>query len=99
VVIAGILSGLVSLLVDAVQAVINAFAAAVSAIISSWPIGMPDLPTLSGGGHSSLLTMWGWVLWTPLPVVSAITLFFFLITVEILWQIAAIALRWLKVID
>jgi hypothetical protein len=97
-ILAGILSGLVGILKDAVQAVIDGFAAAVSALISSWPIGMPDLPTLTGDSHDLVLTMWGWALWTPLPIMSGITLFFFLVSVEILWQVLAIALRWAKVI-
>lgn len=94
-IVGGILSGLVSLLVDAVQAVLDGFAAIVNGAIAAWPVGMPDLPAVP----SELVTAWGWVLWTPLPVASALALFFFLVGVEVLWQVIAIALRWFKVID
>jgi hypothetical protein len=84
-----------TLAVKALNAVLAALSEAVSAIISAWPIGMPDLPVIP----SELVTAWGWVLWTPLPVVAAFTLFLFLITVELAWQLIAVALRWGKVIE
>lgn len=87
--------GIATLAVKALNAILAALAAAVSAIISAWPIGMPTLPSIPG----ELITAWGWVLWTPLPVASGFALFLFLISVELAWQLIAIGLRWAKFID
>jgi uncharacterized membrane protein len=93
-IIAGILSGLVGLLVDAVQACIDGFAAVVNGIITAWPIGMPDLPDLP----DEVVTAAGWLRWGPLGVVTdaCFALFLFLITVYIVKAVAAPAFRFLK---
>lgn len=87
--------GLLGILEDAIQGVLDAFGGIVNALIEAWPIAMPDLPDLP----SEMLTAWGWVLWTPLPVAAAIALLGFLVGVEILWQIIQIGLRWGRVVD
>lgn len=84
-----------SALVDVVNLVLAAIFGIVNALISAWPVGMPDLPSTP----PQLGAVMGWVKWTPLPITAAAGLFLFLLGVEILWQLATIALRWAKVID
>jgi hypothetical protein len=90
-----ILHHLASIATSVIQAIFNTFAAMVQAIIDLWPFPMPDLPSIP----SEVYTIYGWALWTPLPIVGALDLFFLLITVEIVWQGVAVALRWAKVIE
>jgi hypothetical protein len=90
-----LLHHIASFVESVIQALLDTFAAMVVAIIDVWPIPMPGLPSLP----DEALTAYGWALWTPLPIVSAFTLFAFLISVEIAWQVIAVALRWAKVIE
>jgi hypothetical protein len=84
-----------SALVDAVNLVLLALGAAVSGVISAWPVDMPDLPSVPTG----LVTAMGWAKWTPLPITAAGALLFFLLAVEILWQVGALVMRWAKFVD
>jgi uncharacterized membrane protein YuzA (DUF378 family) len=95
VIVGGILSGLVGLLTDFVQAVLDGFAGLVNAVIDGWPIGMPDLPDLP----SLVLVIFGWARWGPIGVVwdGSFALFTFLIGVYVLYAIAQPLLRMFKV--
>jgi hypothetical protein len=84
-----------SALVDAVNLVLAALGALANGLMAAWPIDMPTLPAVP----SQLATTMGWVKWTPLPITAAFGLFFFLLTVEILWFAGAAILRWAKVVD
>jgi hypothetical protein len=90
-----ILHHILSFLKSVVQALFTILGGIVQGIIDAWPFPMPSLPPIP----SEVYTIYGWALWTPLPIVGALDLFFFLITVEIVWQGVATALRWAKVIE
>ncbi len=84
---------------DAAVAAVNLFIAgiggAMNAVIGSWPIDMPVLPT----APTQLGTAFAWLRWSPLPVDAAFALLLFLIGVWIAWMLVAPVLRWSKVID
>jgi hypothetical protein len=82
-------------LIDVLNLAIVGVADAIVAFIAAWPIDMPDLPT----APSELSTVWGWVMWSPLPVEAGIAFFLFSVSVWVLWLAASILLRWLKVIS
>jgi Co/Zn/Cd efflux system component len=96
-VVAGILSGLTGLLTDALQAVLDAFAALINDAIAVWPIGMPTLPTLP----SEALTVFGWARWGPIGVVwdGFFALFVFLVGAYLYGSLLQPLLRYLKVWD
>jgi uncharacterized membrane protein len=93
-VVAGILSGLVTLLMDALQAFLNGFASLINAIIDDWPIGMPSLPDVP----DAMVTAAGWLRWGPIGVVTdaCFALFAFLVTVWIVHAVSGPVLRFLK---
>jgi len=82
-------------LIAALNAVIEFLGAAINTLISLWPIGMPNLPSLPEEASMVL----AWLMWSPLPIAAGVALFLFLITVELLWWAAAPILRWAKAID
>jgi uncharacterized membrane protein len=84
-----------SAIIDAVNLILAGLGLLVNGLIAAWPISMPALPTIP----STLLTTFGWVKWTPLPVNAAFGLLGFLVGVELVWQLGAVLLRWLKVTD
>jgi uncharacterized membrane protein len=94
VIVGGILSGLVGLLTDALQAVLDGFAAVVNGIIAAWPIGMPDLPDLP----DAVVTAAGWLRWGPIGVVTdaCFALFTFLVTVWVVHAVAGPVMRFMK---
>jgi hypothetical protein len=81
--------------IDLVNAFLAGLAATVSAFVDAWPIDMPALPSVP----SELLTGYGWLKWTPLPIDAGLAFFAFSVSVWILWAGLSIVLRWLKVGD
>jgi hypothetical protein len=83
--------GLVSVLIDAINAVIVGLAAILSPLVSALP-GMPSLPT----PPSQVTEVEGWVAWV-FPVGPMVDALVFAQSMVLLWWIISIALRWAKV--
>lgn len=88
-------TGIATLAVKALNAILAGLVNLANALISTWPISMPNLPDLPSG----LVTAVGWVEWTPLPVAAGLAFFMFAIGVWLLWQVLALVLRFVRVIE
>lgn len=76
------------------NAIIAALGFLLSNIIGAIPLNMPDPPTLP----SLVVDGLGWVAWV-LPVHTAYTMVELGLVAWIMWQIVALALRWVKATD
>jgi len=90
----GFLDGLLDILVDAVVLVINAFIAAIGAVLGALFAVLPDLPELPEP-PDAIETAASWVAWF-FPVGTVIDVLAFVLTMYLLWQAVALALRWAK---
>jgi len=91
------LDGLVDLLVDAVVACVNAFVAALAAVLQALFDVLPDMPDLPEPPEA-FTDAAGWVAWF-FPVGTLLDVLAFVLTMWLLWQAVALALRWAKGID
>jgi hypothetical protein len=85
-------SGILGVLVDAINLVIAKLAVAITALLSILP-NMPALPT----PPSQLVAVEGWVAWA-LPVSTILAMLVFTASMYLLWYAVSIALRWAKVL-
>lgn len=88
--IGGLLSGLEEIVVKALNALILALGTVLQAAFSA----LPDLPALPGL-PDAFVTAEGWVAWF-FPVGTVIDALAFVLSMYLLWQAVAIALRWAK---
>jgi hypothetical protein len=93
--ISGFLDGLVSLLLQALNAVLAGLGLAVNGVISAWPVGMPSLPAMP----SQVGTAIQWIRWSPFPLDALAAFFTFSVSVFVAYMVARPVLRWLKVDD
>jgi hypothetical protein len=80
------LIGFLNLLIDAVDAVIQA-------TVDAWVIGWPTLPSVP----SELVTAVSWIRWTPIPLEAMLAFFAFWIVVQVGWFAIRPILLWGKV--
>jgi hypothetical protein len=85
-----LLGNIAELVVRALNALIAGLAAALALVLAVLP-DMPDLPTPS----VALVRAESWVSWF-FPVGTLLDVLAFVVTVWLLWQAVAIALRWAK---
>lgn len=85
--------GVVGLLIKAVNGLIAALAAALSAFFAALP-DMPELPEPPG----AIETASSWVAWF-FPVGALVDVLAFVLSMWLLWQAVALALRWAKAIQ
>lgn len=90
---AGIWEGFVNALVDALNAVIAALAAVINALFAI----LPDLPELPEP-PAAFTMAYGWVSWV-FPVGTLLDILLFVLSMWLLWQAVAIALRWAKALN
>jgi hypothetical protein len=89
-VVGALIAGAKALVVALLNALIRALADVVNAVLSILP-NMPALPQ----PPAVLVTAEGWVAWV-FPVGTVLSILGFTITVFLIWQLVAIALRWAK---
>jgi hypothetical protein len=85
-----ILGALTDLVTGAINALIAALAAIIGALISLLP-NMPDLPELP----APFVTAEAWVAWF-FPVGTVVDILAFWLSMWLLWQVIALAMRWAK---
>lgn len=90
--ISGLLSAIGDLAVRALNAIIAALGAGLTAAVAALP-DMPAIPTMP----SEFTTAASWVAWA-FPVGTVVAALTFTLTVWLAWQLVAIALRWAKAI-
>lgn len=88
-----LLSGIADLVVDALNALIAAFAVVLEALFAILP-DMPELPE----PPDALITAESWVAWF-FPVGTLIDVLVFTLSMYLLWQAVALALRWAKMLN
>jgi hypothetical protein len=89
-----VLDGLLDILVDAAIACINAVIAALGFVLQGLFDLLPDLPDLPEL-PDPFVTAEEWVSWF-FPVGTVIDALAFVLTMWLLWQAVALALRWAK---
>jgi hypothetical protein len=85
-----LLGGISALVIGAINAVIYLFGAILAGLFSLLP-NMPDLPT----PPTALVTAEGWVAWF-FPVSTVIDILVFTLSMWLLFQAIALAMRWAK---
>lgn len=85
-----ILDGVEALAIKALNAIITALGAALSAALSV----LPDMPALPDP-PSQLIMVEGWVAWV-FPVTTMLDVLAFVLVIFLMWQLVAIALRWAR---
>lgn len=88
------LDGLVDLLVSAATAVLNTIIAALGAVLAGLVAILPDLPE-PPELPEAFTTSASWVAWF-FPVDQLLLALAFVVSMWLLWQIVALALRWAK---
>lgn len=88
--LSGIWTGFVNAVIAALNAVISALATAINAVFSI----LPDLPALPEPPDAYVMA-YGWVAWV-FPVGTLLDILLFVLTMWLMWQAVAIALRWAK---
>ncbi|HEY8723495.1 MAG TPA: hypothetical protein VIL92_06500 [Gaiellaceae bacterium] len=83
-------SGLVSVVVDALNAIIAAIGVVLAAMLGL----LPDMPDLASP-PSQVTMVEGWVAWV-FPVQSMVNLLAFVAAMYLIWWVVSIALRWAK---
>lgn len=87
---AAIWDGFVGAVVDALNAVIAALAAVINGLFAL----LPDLPDLPEPPEAYTMA-YGWVAWV-FPVGTLIEILLFVLSMWLIWQVVALALRWAK---
>ncbi len=85
--------GIVTLVVKAVNGLIVALGALIGGLFSALP-NLPALPSLP----ASMVTAEAWVAWV-FPVATLLDVLAFVLSMWLLWQVVAIALRWAKALN
>jgi hypothetical protein len=79
------LIGFVNLLIDAVDLFVQA-------AVDAWVLGWPTLPSVP----SELVTVIGWIRWTPIPLEATLAFFAFWLVVQVAWLVIRPILYWSK---
>lgn len=77
-----------------INAIILALGTVAQAVVAGIPIDMPDPPELDGPFTDAL----HWVAWV-FPVGTVLDILTFFLGAWLMWQVVAIALRWIKATD